>query len=209
LGSRRSPVPPADSTTTTTLLLQSLRDTNNEHVWREFDARYRSIIIGFARNLGLNEEDASEVAQQTLTEFVRDFTNGKYQRERGRLRSWIIGIAHHRIADLCRNRARRRPARGESAMVDLSDAATLTQSWELAQQRAIFEKALNELRENTRMAKTTIQAFEMVAIRNVPPEVVAQECGISTAEVYVAKTRVTSKLREIVARLSEQYAEDA
>lgn len=200
---------PADRTTTTTLLLDSLKDKNNQDVWREFDARYRSIIIGFSRNLGLNEEDAHEVAQQTLTEFVRDFTSGKYKRDRGRLRSWIIGIAQHRIADLCRNRAKRRPARGESAMVDISDATTITHSWELAQQRAIFERALNELRESSRMAKSTIQAFEMVAMRNVPPEAVAQECGISTAEVYVAKTRVTSKLREIVARLSEQYAEDA
>ncbi len=199
---------PAERTTSTSLLLQSLQDKDNQDVWREFDARYRSIIIGFSRNLGLNEEDAQEVAQQTLSEFVRDFTNGKYKRDRGRLRSWIIGIAHHRVADLCRNRAKRRPARGESAMVDLSDATTITQSWELAQQRAIFERALNELRENSRMSKTTIQAFEMVAMRNVPPEMAAQECGISTAEVYVAKTRVTSKLREIVARLSEQYAED-
>lgn len=199
---------PADRTTTTTLLLESLKDTNNETVWREFDARYRSIIIGFARNLGLSEEDAHEAAQQTLTEFVRDFTSGKYNRERGRLRSWIIGIAQHRVCDFYRNNAKRRPARGESAMVDMSDAARLTQSWELAQQRAIFERALKELKENTRMAKTTIEAFEMVAIQNVPPEAVAQECGISTAEVYVAKTRVTSKLREIVARLTEQYAED-
>jgi RNA polymerase sigma factor (sigma-70 family) len=200
---------PADRTTTTTLLLQSLHDRNNDDVWREFDARYRSILIGFARNLGLNEEDAHEVAQQTLSEFVRDFTAGKYDRQRGRLRSWIIGIAHHRVADLCRHRAKRRPARGESAMVDLSDTNTLTQSWELAQQRTIFERAFKELQETSRMAKTTIQAFEMVAIRAIPPEIVAQECGISTAEVYVAKTRVTSKLREIVARLTEQYAEDA
>ena len=199
---------PADRTTTTTLLLQSLHDKNNHAVWREFDDRYRSIIIGFARNLGLNEEEAHEVAQQTLTEFVRDFSAGKYNRDRGRLRSWIIGIAHHRSADHCRGRARRRPNRGESAMADLADAGRVTESWELAQQRAIFERAFKELRDNTRMAKTTIQAFEMVAIRGIPPEVVAQECGISTAEVYVAKTRVTSKLREIVARMSEQYAED-
>lgn len=198
-----------ERTTTTTLLLQSLHDKNNADVWREFDTRYRSIIIGFARNLGLHEEDAHEVAQQTLTEFVRDFTAGKYDRQRGRLRSWIIGIAHHRVADVCRHRARRSPARGESAMVDLSDQAALTQSWELAQQRAIFDRAFKQLQETSRMAKTTIQAFEMVAIRGIPPEVVAQECGISTAEVYVAKTRVTTKLREIVASITEQYAEDA
>src|SRR5262249_475580 len=102
---RRTTVTPADRTTTTTLLLESLKDPGNQSVWREFDGRYRSIIIGFARNLGLNEEDAHEVAQQTLTEFVRDFSNGKYKRDRGRLRSWIIGIAQHRIADLCRHNA--------------------------------------------------------------------------------------------------------
>ena len=49
-------------TTTTTVLLEGLLDSGNEAVWREFDARYRPIIVGFARTLGLDPDDAADVA---------------------------------------------------------------------------------------------------------------------------------------------------
>ena len=92
-------------TRTTTALLEGLRDSENAILWEAFDRRYRPILVGFARNLGLDEVDAADVAQETLSRFVQEYREGRYDRSRGRLGAWLVGIARYRILDLRRKRA--------------------------------------------------------------------------------------------------------
>ena len=100
---------------TTSALLDGLLEPGNEAIWREFDGRYRPIIFAFTRKLGLDESDAADVAQEAMLRFVQEYRAGKYDRQRGRLRSWIIGIVKYRAADLQRSGAKHRERRGESA----------------------------------------------------------------------------------------------
>lgn len=198
-------------TRTTTQLLDSLRDPSNQGLWTQFDHRYRPVLRSFARAQGLSDEDAAEVAQETLAQFTADYNAGRYDRSRGRLSAWIIGIARNRVVDLARARQRRRLQRGESALGDvaeLPDAATVTQEWETARRKVIFERALESLRADTRMGERTIRAFELCAIRSVPPEAAAAQCGMTVAEVYVAKNRAIKKLREIVAEFTQEFDEE-
>src|SRR5262245_47509887 len=120
----------AIKTTTTTTLLDGLFDPENRSVWGEFDARYRPIIIGCARRLGVSDDDAADLAQETLARFIQEYRLGKYDRQRGRLRSWIIAMLKYRVADLQRARAKRREQRGDSAMVDLSARDDFDAVWE-------------------------------------------------------------------------------
>jgi RNA polymerase sigma factor (sigma-70 family) len=192
-------------TTTTTQLLEALFDPQDEEVWREFDARYRPIIHGLAMRLGLGADDASEVAQATMTDFVWEYRRGRYQRELGRLRSWIMGIARNRIHDVMRQRARRRDWRGESGFRGLPDNQQLDEMWEAERERTILSAAMNELRTRTKTDEKTMRAFELVAIYGVPAEAVAAECSLSVAEVYRVKNRITKRLREFVASLTSAY----
>ena len=102
---------------TSTLLLAGLADSNNSVVWEEFDARYRPIVFGYARRLGLSEEEAADAAQDAMVRFVQEYRLGKYDRARGRLRSWLIGIVKARAIDVLRAKARRREARGDSVLM--------------------------------------------------------------------------------------------
>lgn len=194
-------------TRTTTQLLESLRDPANAGLWQLFDQRYRPVLIAFAIRQGLSEDDASDVAQSTLASFAADFQAGRYDRSRGRLSSWIIGIARNRLIDLVRSKKREQLNRGESAMADISDDGAAEQEWAAARQRVIFEQAIQILRTETKLEPQTIKAFDLCAIRSVPAEVAAAECGMSVAEVYVAKNRAIKKLREIVAQLTEEFDE--
>jgi len=194
-------------TATTTQLLQRLHDPQQEAVWREFDARYRPIITHLARRLGLGAEDAADVAQETLTEFVRDYQAGKYDPQRGRLRSWIIAIARHRIYDTMRRRAVRKEYRGESAICEVPDEARLTAIWNAESERILFERAMTELREQTKTAEKTLRAFHALVLDGASPEAVAETHGLTVAEVYRIKNRITSRLREIVSRLESTRAE--
>src|SRR5688572_33473691 len=81
---------------TTTALLCGLLDPAAEQSWLEFDARFRPIVRGFAMKLGLSEADAEDVTQEALARFVKYYRQGKYDRTRGRLSSWLITIAQNR-----------------------------------------------------------------------------------------------------------------
>lgn len=191
--------------TTTTVLLESLRDTRNAAAWEEFDARYRRVIEDFARSLGLRDEDAGEVAQQTLADFSHSYRSGRYERGKGRLHSWIIGIAQNKVADVYRAKARGPGQASETVMGDLSDANRLTQLWDAQLRQNILRRALERLQSETNLDARTIRAFEMVALRGVTVEAAATECGMKASDVYVAKHRALAKLRQIVSELTEAY----
>ena len=50
----------AVDTVTSITLLEGLKDPRNEAAWRRFMDRYRPILIGFARRLGLSPSDAED-----------------------------------------------------------------------------------------------------------------------------------------------------
>ncbi len=198
-----------DATRTTTALLDGLFDAGNEAVWREFDDRYRPILIAFGRRLGLRENDAADVAQETLLQFVREYRAGRYDRARGRLRSWILAIARPRVAAIYRAKDVKREVRGESAFVDLHDEHQLTGIWDAERRAAILREALDELKSTTRASDRTVKAFELFAVRRMPVPEIAAELGMSRHDVYLAKSRMAERLRDIIARIEKAYDEDA
>lgn len=187
-------------TNTTTELLAGLRDSGNHNAWDEFDRRYRPILIAFLHRVGLSDSDAADVAQETLACFLQDYRLEKYDRQQGRLRAWLIGIARYRVADLRRSILKRREYRGESAIEGLPDDLDADAIWEAEERRHIFQQAVRELRETTRFNERTIEAFERVVLFSEPVEQVAAELGLSAQEIYNAKSRVIDRLREIVKR---------
>ncbi len=191
--------------TTTTGLLDGLHEAGNRAAWDEFDRRYRPILAAFLRRAGLNETDAADVAQETLACFVEEYRLKKYDREQGRLRSWLIGIARCRLADLWRTTGRRRELRGESAIVSLADDFDEERVWEEEERRCMFQQAVRELRETTRFNERTIEAFEAVVLQRQPVDAVSTRLGLSPQEIYNAKNRVVEKLREIVKRYETTF----
>lgn len=208
-------------TRTTTRLMEDLRDPADAAAWSGFDARYRPVLVAFARKLGFSEDDAVELAQQTLVEFARAYRDGRYQREQGRLSSWLIGIARNVGSGM--RRKRRAGVRDAGAGVvgavvggdtviggvaaDLPDEQQMTRIWAKEREQAILAEAMGILRDSTRTDANTIRAFELFALRGVPAEEVAAQCQIAVDSVYVIKNRLTKRLREIVRDLTAAYDE--
>lgn len=208
-------------TRTTTRLIEDLRDPANAEAWSRFDGRYRPVLISFARKLGFGEDDAVELAQQTLAEFARAYRDGRYQREQGRLSSWLIGIARNVGSGMRRKRragVRDAGAGAVGAVVggdtviggvaaDLPDEQQMTRIWAKEREQAILAEAMGILWDSTRTDANTIRAFELFALRGVPAEEVAAQCEIAVDSVYVIKNRLTKRLREIVRDLTAAYDE--
>lgn len=196
-----------DLTRTTSVLLDQLRDAANTGAWQELDRRYRPIIAGLSRKAGLNEADAEDVAQETLADVFRGYSQGRYQRSKGRLRAWLIGIARFKIVD-----AQRRAARSGSACETQLAAETSEDEWSQAfaseLRAAVLLDALSRLRESGRIEPRNLSAFELVAIRGVPASEAAASLGMSSQEVYLAKSRCLERIRTIIQEIEAAYEQD-
>lgn len=196
------------NTTTTTLLLDGLKDAANHSAWRTFHDRYVPIMVGFARKLGLNDADAADVVQDALVRFVREYQAGRYDRGRGRLRSWLMSIVRFRVADARRAQAAAPAVTGSSMVTQLPGEDELERLWDAEQRRTILRQAFDELRNGSRLAENTIRAFERLIFDEQPAAAVAVELGMTPQDVYMAKSRVYERLAAIVKRLEALY-EDA
>lgn len=190
---------------TSTALLENLHDAKNQAIWREFDGRFRPLLVSFGRRLGLEAEDAADLAQETLLHFVRDYRAGKYDRSRGRLGAWLMGIARHRLGDAFRKKATRRETRGESAIVSLPDESELSAIWESECRQTVLESAMREMGETSRVSKLTLEAFRLHVVDELSAQDVANRLGTTPRAVYMAKHRCLRRLRSVVDVMNERF----
>ncbi|UCD76845.1 MAG: sigma-70 family RNA polymerase sigma factor [Phycisphaerales bacterium] len=183
---------------TTTVVLENLR-SSNEAAWKQFVGRFRGPIVRFARDLGLGPEEAEDVAQETLLDFVRAYREGQYDREKGRLSAWLFGIAHRRVLDAGRKMARRPRALGTDRQTafweNLPDEQAARRSWDQSWQQAVLQQCVDQIR--TEMQPKTIRAFELFAVEQRPAAEVARELGMSRNAVFIAKHRVLKRVLEL------------
>ena len=122
-------------------------------------------------------------------------------RDRGRLRSWIFGIARARALDAKRVRARRRVDRGQSALEAMPDEAALDTAFDAEWRAGLVRAAFAELRRSTRLDRKTVRALELLAIEERSAADVAAELDMPVAAVHLAKHRGLKRLRSILASL--------
>lgn len=197
-----------DVTRTTTALLEGLRDVQNAETWEHFDRRYRPVLAAIGRRFGLSDAEAADIAQETMIDFLTGYQQGRYDRSKGRLRMWLIGIQRRRLAMLYRQRARRGTPRGDSIIQDAPEESDLDKAWDEEKRQMVLMDAMDELRATSNMAERTIRAFELVALRGVPAAQAAEELDISVDEIYVAKSRCLSKLRDLIAAREKAFEGD-
>lgn len=194
---------------TTTLMLERLKDSRDTRAWGMFDQRFRGVILSTAIKLGLAEADAADAAQETILQALRDYQAGKYDRSKGRLSTWIVSIAHHRIVDALRKRRRDRDiaagSRGGGRIDEDPSTGDVAAVFDQALERKIFEQAWEKIQAESKLARETLLAFELTALRQVPAAQVASRCGLSVEQVYVAKNRVSKRLQEMVEELSRAF----
>lgn len=190
---------------TTTTLLEGLLDARNDAVWREFAERYEPVILGIARRLGLNEQDAADAAQETLIRFLQEFRAGKYDREKGRLGAWITSMARFRVADSYRAKARDRKVRGDSAFDFVPTEDDMEKLWDEECRREIIRKAMQRLADGTNLNEQTISLFRGLTLEQKRPTDVAAEHGVSIDVVYKSKQRCLTQLRKIIDELNAAY----
>jgi RNA polymerase sigma-70 factor (ECF subfamily) len=156
----------------------------------------------------LSDADAGDLAQEVVIRFVQRYREGRYDRERGRLGAWLIGIARHAALDL--HRRKRRPSLSLDVLADrVAAEEELDQAWSRCRQERIVSLAMERVRDEGRTDPRTFEAFQLVAIRGVAPPMVAETLGISIESVYAARSRVARRLQQAVEQIGAEFDEEA
>jgi RNA polymerase sigma-70 factor (ECF subfamily) len=204
---RRSIVADDITLLTTTHLLEALRDPANQKMWSVLDGRYRPVLFGVAIKQGLSAEDAADIAQESLADVVAGYREGRFDRSRGRLRTWIMTIGRRRLTDVLRVKYRRGEVgaqrRGDSAFDAIPADAEIDEAWQQEEQKELLREAIDWILADESTAPLSREVFEKVCVRGLEESVAASECGISVDRIYVIKSRMVTRLRERVEALQE------
>lgn len=191
---------------TTSSVLDGLADSGNKAAWGQLVSNFRGPVLGFAARMGLQTEEAEDVAQETLLAFAHGYQNNRYDRSKGRLSKWLFGIAYRQVKYAFRKR-QHTPRQistatdGTTFWSSVPDEHTATVSWDETWGNAVLAQCLDQAKNEVQSA--TFQAFELTTLGKLPPDEVAASLGMSKNAVVLAKHRVVKRLRE----LQMQYEE--
>lgn len=190
--------------TTSTTLLRDLAQDSQHARWGEFVARYRPMMEAFMRER-FPSLDADEVIQETLIELIRVFPVYRYsQREKGHFHNYLTGVLRHRALRMIgetETRSLRQRKYAEDAAVDGTRAAASDDdaTW----RESLMEIALQQLLSDQTVHERTRLVFARIAVNGEKPDDVAASFGITRNAVDQMKSRMMTRLKELVAALEK------
>jgi RNA polymerase sigma factor (sigma-70 family) len=193
-------------------LLSRLKNWEDQKSWQEFYDTYRKLIYGVALKSGLSEEEAEEVLQETVITVARNIGEFRKDPARGTFKSWLMHTTRWRIQDQLRKRKRI-----ENLLEPLPDNSSRTAFieripdqnsfdlealWEQEWERNMLDMALEKVRRRVDPAR--YQAYDLHVLRAWPVQKVAAKLGLTAAQVYTAKYKVSGLLKNEVENLKKK-----
>jgi RNA polymerase sigma-70 factor (ECF subfamily) len=195
-------MPGASDPPTGSTLFGLLQAPTDSEKWCRFVYRYAPRLLRWCRRWGLQQADAEDVTQDVLTTLAVRLRRFRYDPQSS-FRGYLRTLARNAWSDLAK--ARQRAGRGSGAdevqrlLENAAAADDLTQELNRVFDRELLDEAMARVR--LRVQPQTWEAFELLTIQGLSAAEVAGRFGMTTAAVYVAKSRVLAMLRGEVKRL--------
>jgi RNA polymerase sigma-70 factor, ECF subfamily len=182
-------------------LILRLPDAADGRAWDDFISIYAPLVYRLARRHGLQPADADEVVQEVLAAVARSVESWLARTDRGPFRAWLLRIARNIAISALTRPKLRAVGTGNSDMnrlisehPDPNDEAT--SGYDLEYRREQFRLAAEQVRSE--ITERTWHAFQRSAIDEQPIAAVAKQLNMSVGSVYIARSRVMARLREII-----------
>jgi RNA polymerase sigma-70 factor (ECF subfamily) len=186
-------------------LLARLRDPQDGSAWAQFVDLYAPLIYGYARKQGLQDADAADLTQEALKAVAGAVGRLEYDPAKGAFRNWLFTVVRHKLSNWRAARGNRERGSGDAATHRLLERWPAPEGaepgWEAEWERRLFAWACDQVRRE--VSDASWQAFWRTAIDGLPGKRVAAELGLSVAAVYLAKSRVLARLKELVRSAQE------
>lgn len=199
----------SDLNTRQTLLLK-IRDVGDTRSWSEFVEIYTPLLYHYFMARGLNDADAADLGQEVMRSVAKAIVRFDYDTEKGTFRSWLYTIARNHLNNFFRKSARQPKGSGRTTLLNVvnqieDEDANMEAHWELEHRQRMFEWAAEQIRGN--YEKHSWEAFERIALKQEDAATVADSLGMKLGAVYVAKSRITAKLRELIESVAGEWPE--
>ena len=187
-------------------LLIRVRDPADQTAWHEFVEIYRPIILRLARQKGMQEADAEDIAQQVLVSVAKAVEQRRHDPKRAKFRTWLNRVAQNAILNTL---TRGKPDRGsgDSALQAMlnqhqSHSGPDSDLLRLEHRREVFRWAARQVRQEFQQA--TWEAFWLTAVEGRSVEVVAEELAKNRGAIYAARSRVIRRIQEKVTEYEQE-----
>jgi RNA polymerase sigma-70 factor (ECF subfamily) len=187
----------AESPTTRATLLLRVRDSRDKDAWAQFVAIYAPLIFAFARKKGLQDADAADVTQDVLNSVAGAMPRLEYDPDRGSFRGWLLTVVRNKLRDF--HERRHIPAAGDTDAIRRLQEHPAPQFdedalWRQEYRQRLFGWAADHVRPT--VEESTWQAFWQTAVEGKKASEVGRNLGLSVAAVYMAKSRVLTRIKE-------------
>ena len=185
--------------------VERLRDWGDQTIWEGFFRRYGRVVRQVAVRSGLSAEEAEDVVQETALSVARKMPDFIYERSRCSFEGWVRHVARLRIIDQVRRRSPAGVMAGGGsvgmleAIPDEACGEQMDAAWEEAWRSNLLQTALERLQ--LKVSPEHFQVFHLNVVSGVSGPEVVRTLGVSIAQVYVVRHRLTRLLKQEVARL--------
>jgi RNA polymerase sigma-70 factor (ECF subfamily) len=192
-------------------LLVRLRDPADGPAWKQFVEIYAPLVYGFCRKKGLQDADAADLTQDVLHIVARAIERLDYDPRRGSFRGWLFTVVRNRVRNFQERQVHRVRGQGDTAMLEIlqEQAAPVPEEdrwWDEEHERRLLHWAAEQVRPAVEPA--TWQAFWRTAVEGRAAKEVAAGLGMTVAAVYMARSRVLARLKEVVQQVQGEPGDD-
>jgi RNA polymerase sigma-70 factor (ECF subfamily) len=193
----------SEAPSTRASLLVRLRNPQDERAWAEFLAIYAPLVQTLARRSGLQPADSLDLEQEVFHAVAQAIDTYDPDPARGSFRGWLATIARNRLLNGLAARRRQATATGGTSIgqvlasvPDPSPGPDDSVLFETEYRRRVFHWAAERIRDQ--FQESTWLAFWRTSVEDRAVADVAAELGLTPGAIYVARSRVLSRLRQTV-----------
>lgn len=186
-------------------LVARLKDVRDGGAWVEFLDLYQPLVVQLLRRRGLQEADAEDLSQEVLMAVCRKIEDWRHNGRKGAFRSWLYVVSRNLMLNLLEREKQYLAGVSADDLERLMEQrATLDRDAEIEYRRELLARAAERIRREFR--ETTWTAFWRTAVEQATVAETAEELGVTEGAVYIARSRVMARLREVILESDEAEA---
>jgi RNA polymerase sigma-70 factor (ECF subfamily) len=191
----------APSLPTRETLIRRLPNCADGGAWEEFLEIYEPLLFRLARAKGFQTADAEDFVQEVLTAVAKAVGRWVENEQRGSFRVWLLRIAQNLAINYLTRPKHQRLGSGDSQIARMlrdlpASASDSTQFYLREYRRELFRWAAERVRLQVSARQWIV--FWQTSVEGKAIAEVAVESGMSVGNVYIARSRITKRIREMI-----------